>query len=77
MVLVAASSAAAQAPINSDVALQPPTGGVILRQQARFAHFDGDPSGAGRDADVWRFPTTVVYGLRDNLTPLIGVEYSF
>lgn len=34
--LATASSIHAQAPINSNVALQPSTGGVIIRQQLRY-----------------------------------------
>ena len=64
-----AASSHAQAPINSNVALQPSTGGVIIRQQLRYFE-------AG-EVKAFVVPTTIVYGLRADLTLLLTTPLVF
>ncbi len=59
-----------QAPINSNVALQPATGQTIVRQQIRA--FAGDTPG-GRRIEQFSSVTTVVYGVDDALTMIVDV----
>jgi len=65
-----ATQARAQAPINSDVALQPSTGHWILRQQIRYAEADLDQGGADLDISRVTSFTTAVYGVTDEFTLL-------
>lgn len=67
------SHARAQAPINSDVALQPSTDHLILRQQFRFAQADFEAGGADLDIRLVTSSTTAVYGVRDDFTLLLNV----
>lgn len=69
--LLSASPAAAQAPINSNVALQPSPGQFILRQQFRYA--EGDAPGV--DATAATASTTGVYGLTSELTLLVNAPF--
>ena len=72
-----AGSSHAQAPINSNVALQPSTGGVIIRQQLRYFEAGDDPSPLDREIKTFRAPTTIVYGLRADLTLLLTTPLVF
>ncbi len=69
--ILVAVPASAQEAINTDAALQPPPGTLIVRQQ--FRYFDGgdDPTPAGRDVDRFVAVTSFVYGLTPEVT-LIG-----
>lgn len=69
--LAFAEQARAQAPINSNVALQPPKGGLILRQQFRYAEADFNRDGADLDIELWAEATTAVYGVTDSFTLLL------
>jgi len=64
------SHARAQAPINSDVALQPSPGHWILRQQFRYAETDVDKGDADLDISRVTSFTTAVYGVTDEFTVL-------
>ncbi len=61
----------AQAPINSNVALQPRKGGWIVRQQFRFSKADFAAPGANLDVNLLTSATTVVFGATDSLTFLL------
>ena len=67
--LTTATSSHAQAPINSNVALRPSTGGVIIRQQLRYFE-------AG-EVKAFVVPTTILYGLRDDLTLILTTPVVF
>jgi len=56
-----------QAPLNSDLALQPSTGGYVIREQ--FRSFEGD------GIDGHKIVSTYVYGYRDDLTFLMTAPY--
>lgn len=60
----------AQAPLNANVALQPPKGILIFEQKFRF---DVGELPGERDAERIRLATTLVYGLTDSVTAIIGV----
>ena len=64
-------SAHAQAPINSNVALQPSKGGVIIRQQFRYN--TGEKSAAVGDLDIEQLSsnTTLVFGVTNELTLIL------
>lgn len=68
----AAGRASAQAPINFNVALQPPKGGLILRQQFRYAEADFNRADADLDIELWTEETTAVYGVTDSFTLLLS-----
>ncbi len=59
-----------QAPINSNVALQPATGQTIVRQQIRG--FFGDTPD-GREVEQVSSVTTIVYGVDDAWTMIVDV----
>lgn len=67
------AQARAQAPINSDVALQPSLGHLILRQQFRYTQANFDRGPADLDIRLITSSTTVVYGVRNNITLLLNV----
>ncbi len=67
--------ASAQAPINSNVALQPSKGGVILRQQFRFAQAERRTPDGTRDIDLATAATTLVYGVTDKVTLILDMPY--
>jgi len=58
-----------QAPINSDVALQPSTGGFIFREKARLLTSD--------DINTLMARSTLVYGYSDGLTFLFSAPYVY
>ena len=68
----AVNRAAAQAPINSNVALQPSRGGVIIRQQFRYAEADLTTPTTTLDFRLLTSSTTIVYGVTDAFTVLIN-----
>lgn len=65
----------AQAPLNSNVALQPSKGGLIIRQQFRYT--EGETSTAMGDMDVKLATsiTTLVYGVSDELTLILDAPF--
>lgn len=67
------TQARAQAPINSDVALQPSEGHFIIRQQFRYSEADFNKGGADLDIQLLTSSTAVVYGVRQNFTLLLNV----
>jgi len=71
VVLAASAPARAQAPINSNVALQPAKGGLIIRQQFRYTRADFDKNGANLDIQLVTSATTLVYGITDRFTVLL------
>ena len=73
-VLAALSAQArAQAPINSNVALQPSKGQLILRQQFRYSEAEFERGSTDLDIRLLTSSTTAVYGVRDNFTLLLNV----
>ena len=64
------SEVAAQAPLNSDVALTPPEGGFIFRSQWRYSRLAGDATPLGREVHLSEVPLTLVYGATENLALL-------
>ena len=67
--------ARAQAPLNSNVALQPSKGGLIIRQQFRYA--EGEQSTPTGDVDIEQATsiTTLVYGLSQDLTLILETPF--
>ena len=67
--------ARAQAPLNSNVALQPSKGGLIIRQQFRYA--EGEQSTPTGDVDFEQATsiTTLVYGLSQDLTLILETPF--
>lgn len=65
--------AAAQAPINFDVAMQPSKGGLILRQQFRYAEADFRTAGGKLEFRQVTSSTTAVFGLTDDITLLLNM----
>lgn len=65
-----APAALAQAPLNANVAIQPPKGILIFEQKFRFdvGELPGD-----RDAERLRIATTLIYGVTDVVTVIVGV----
>jgi len=71
VLLAVAERAQAQAPINSNVALQPSTGGLIIRQQFRYAEGDAHTPMGKVDVESASSITTLVYGLTDAWTLIL------
>lgn len=67
----AGAHARAQAPINSNVALQPSKGGLIIRQQVRFSQAGLTTAAGDVDIDMALSITTLVYGLTDAVTLIV------
>ncbi len=63
----------AQAPLNSNVALQPSTGGLIIRQQFRYT--EGKLRPATGDVDQASSATTLVYGVSDELSLILDTPF--
>lgn len=57
-----------QAPINSNIALQPSKGGVIVREQFRFSSADFSTPMGELEIETAVSVTTLVYGLSDRWT---------
>ncbi|HED52605.1 MAG TPA: hypothetical protein ENJ00_00180 [Phycisphaerales bacterium] len=70
VLLIPIGQATAQAPINSNVALQPSRSGLILRQQFRFTQATA-PEPADADISQVTSRTTVVYGATDAVTLIL------
>jgi len=62
----------AQAPINSNVALQPSEGGLIIRQQFRYAEGDFQSSMGDLDIQSVSSITTLVYGATKKVTLIVN-----
>lgn len=67
-----AGRAGAQAPINSNAALQPPRHGLILRQQFRYARADFNRKDANLDIALATESTTAVFGVTNAFTLLLN-----
>jgi len=65
----------AQAPINSNVALQPSKGGLIIRQQFRYT--EGEQVSPMGDLDIESASTitTLVYSVSDKLTLILDTPF--
>ena len=70
VIAVYSSTARAQAPLNSDVALTPPKDGWIVRAQFRYSSFSSDPTPLDREVHLRVVPLTFVYGATKNLALL-------
>ncbi|MCH8823135.1 MAG: transporter [Planctomycetes bacterium] len=68
-------SAHAQAPINSNVALQPSKGGLIYRQQFRYTEAGQSSSKGELDIEQATAITTLVYGVSDELTLIFDTPF--
>lgn len=65
----------AQAPINSNVALQPSKGGLIIRQQFRYSEAEQSSPKGELDIELASAITTLVYGVSDELTLIFDMPY--
>ncbi|MBC8203524.1 MAG: hypothetical protein H8E91_06815, partial [Planctomycetes bacterium] len=66
-----ATIAAAQAPINSNAAMQPNKGGLILRQRFTFTEADKTPM-ANVSAEMIMSMTTLMYGVSEKFTLMVN-----
>ncbi|MBC8522486.1 hypothetical protein H8D29_01015, partial [PVC group bacterium] len=66
-----ATIAAAQAPINSNAAMQPNKGGLILRQRFTYTEADKTPM-AALSADMTMSMTTLMYGVTEKFTLMLN-----
>ncbi len=73
--LALSERASAQAPINSNVALQPSKGGLIIRQQFRYTEADRSAPIGDLDIRLSSSITTFVYGLSDELTLILDTPF--
>jgi len=71
--LTPAAASHGQAPINSNVALQPAKGGLILRQQIRYSEAALDRPGPDPDIELATTSTTLVYGATEAITLLVDM----
>ena len=69
--------AKAQAPINSNVALQPAKDGWIVRQQFRYASGNFSSVMGEFDTEQAQSVTTLVYGLTEKITLILDTPYVF
>ncbi len=69
------ASAHAQAPINSNVALQPSRGGLIIRQQFRYAEAEQSTSMGNMDIELASSITTLAYGISDKVTLIVDMPF--
>lgn len=67
--------ARAQAPLNSNVALQPSKGGLIIRQQFRYAEGEQSTPTGNVDIEQATSITTLVYGLSQDLTLILETPF--
>ena len=65
----------AQAPINSNVALQPSKGGLIIRQQFRYTEAEQSSPMGELDIEQASAITTLVYGLSDELALIFDMPF--
>ena len=66
--LTAAAPAPARSPVNTEVAIQPSTGGFILRQQFRYSEASLNNASSNLDFQAVTGSTTLVYGVTSKLT---------
>ena len=64
----------AQAPINSNVAIQPNKGALILRQRFTFTEADKTPM-PNTKVDMTMSMTTLLYGVSEKFTLIMNVPY--
>ena len=64
---LASANAEAQEAIFTPAATSPAKGRVALRTQFRYARFENDPTGAGREGDVFSAWTRLSYGITGTL----------
>lgn len=57
--------------ISVDAGLTPPEDRWIVRSQIRHMKMDTDPTGMGREMEMWAFPLVIVYGLRPDTTLML------
>ena len=67
--------ARAQAPLNSNVALQPSKGGLIIRQQFRYAEGEQSTPTGNVDIEQATSITTLVYGVSQDLTLILETPF--
>jgi len=67
--------ASAQAPINSNVALQPSKGGLIIRQQFRYASGNFSTPMGELSTEQAMSITTLVYGITEKVTLILEAPY--
>lgn len=65
----------AQAPINSNVALQPSKGGLIIRQQFRYSEAEHTTPLGDVRIDLASSFTTFAYGVSDELTLIVDTPF--
>ncbi len=68
LLLAMGMPAHAQAPINSNIALQPSKGGLIVRQQLRYSEGDLNNAASDVDVDLYSSNTTLAYGVSEKFT---------
>jgi hypothetical protein len=68
---VSSTDARAQAPINSNVALQPSKGGLIVRQQFRYTQASFSSPMGELDIETLTSIRTLVYGLTERFTLIL------
>jgi len=74
---LADSQAIAQAPLNSNVAMQPSKGGFIIRQQFRYTEADRRTLSIDKSLEFSASTTTMVYGMSSELTLILNTPYIF
>ena len=67
----------AQAPINSNVALQPAEGAWIYRQQFRYSIGDVRTASGSAEVETFASISTLVYGLNERITLVFETPYVF
>jgi hypothetical protein len=71
--LLAVPSAFGQEAINTDAALQPSEGALIIRQLFRYREATTDPTPMDRDVRELNFTTTFIYGISAELAAIFKV----
>jgi hypothetical protein len=71
--LLAVPSAFGQEAINTDAALQPSKGALIIRQLFRYREATTDPTPMDRDVREFNFTTTFIYGISAELAAIFKV----
>jgi hypothetical protein len=72
-VLLAVPSAFGQEAINTDAALQPSEGALVIRQFFRYREATTDPTPMDRDVREFNFTTTFIYGISAELAAILKV----
>ncbi len=65
----------AQAPLNSNVALQPSKGGLIIRQQFRYTEGERSTPTGNVDISTATSITTLVYGVSEKFTLILSTPF--